>query len=196
MIKSNTQIKFETAKGICELSLETALLENRRIFISDTIDMNTANDFARLMMYLDSEDNKDINLYINSTGGEVMAGLIIYDIIQAARNTVNIFCVGQAYSMAAVLLACGKKGHRYILPHSKVMIHEPLISSGPGGSATSIKNLSDSIMETKKLLVDLLVKHSNATRRKVESAIKYDNFMTPEEAIHFGLCDKIVYCLY
>jgi ATP-dependent Clp protease protease subunit len=125
-----------------------------------------------------------------------MAGLLMYDIIQSARNTINMYCIGQAYSMAAILLASGPKGHRFILPHSKVMIHEPLISNGIGGSATNIKSISDSILETKSLIIELLKKHVTVDRSFIEEAIAFDNFMKPNEAITFGICDKVVQSIY
>lgn len=191
----NTMIQVETSDGIREVTLNSKLLVERKIFITDEINMEMANEFAKTIMYLDDGD-QDIDIYINSTGGEVMAGLVMYDVIQAAKSPINIYCVGQAYSMAAILLACGTKGRRFMLPHSKAMIHEPLIAGGVGGSATSIRNVSESILETKRMLVELLEKHTDRNMEEVEKAISYDNYMTPEEAIQFGLCDKVVERLY
>ena len=153
MINSNTQVQVETSYGVREISLETKLMENRKLFLSGEINMDMANDFMREMMYLDDESGKDINIYINSVGGEIMAGMLIYDIIQAAKCPLNIYCTGYAYSMAAILLASGTKGRRFILPHSEVMIHEPLISDGVGGSATNIERLSNSLLEKKSFII-------------------------------------------
>ena len=164
MINTNTQVQVETSYGIREISLETKLMEDRKIFLSGEINMDMANDFMREMMYLDDESGKDINIYINSVGGEIMAGMLIYDVIQAAKCSLNLYCTGYAYSMAAILLACGPQGRRFILPHSEVMIHEPLISDGVGGSATNIERLSNSLLEKKSFIIDLLQKHTNQTK--------------------------------
>ena len=119
------------------------------------------------------------------------AGLLIYDCIQSCDVEVNIVCAGMAASMAAILLASGKKGHRYILPHSKVMIHEPLISQGVGGSATSIKNISDTILAMRELVNNILAKHTGKTLEEVNKATAFDNYMNAEAAIEFGICDQV-----
>lgn len=196
MISTNTQVQVESASGIREISLETKLMEDRKIFLSGEINMDMANDFMRQMMYLDDESGRDINIYINSVGGEIMAGMLIYDVIQAANCPLNVYCTGYAYSMAAVLLASGPEGRRYILPHSEVMIHEPLITDGVGGSATNIERLSNSLLEKKSFIIDLLEKHSKKTKEELEEAIRYDKYLKPDEAIEFGLCDEVVTRLY
>ncbi|MCR4838348.1 MAG: ATP-dependent Clp protease proteolytic subunit [Eubacterium sp.] len=188
---SNTMIEVDTAKGLQGISLETRLLMRRRIFLTGEIDMEMANDFVQQMMYLDRE-GEEIRIYLNSCGGEVDAGLVIYDMMQAAESSISVCCVGHAYSMAAILLAAAPKGQRLILPHSKVMIHEPLIAGGIGGSASSIKKVSDSIMETRKLTVELLMKHTGQKKEDLEQALSFDNYMNAEEAIAFGLCDRII----
>ena len=109
---------------------------------------------------------------------------------------INIICAGMAASMAAIILAGGQKGYRYILPHSKVMIHEPLLSSGLGGSATSIKNISDSILETREIVNSILAKHTGKSLSEVNKATSFDNYMNAEEAIAFGLCDAITMHIY
>ena len=119
------------------------------------------------------------------------AGLVIYDCIQASEVEINMICAGTAASMAAIIFAGGQKGHRYILPHSKVMIHEPLLAGGVGGSATSIKNISDSILETREIVNGILAKHTGKTVKEINKATSFDNYMNAEEAIKFGLCDKI-----
>ena len=191
MISTNTMIEMETAKGMQTVSLETRLFMRRRIFLTGEIDMNMANDFVRQMMYLDRE-GEEIRIYLNSCGGEVDAGLVIYDVLQAAESSVSICCVGRAFSMAAILLSAAPKGQRLILPHSKVMIHEPLIPGGIGGSASSIRKVSDSIMETRELTINLLAKHTGRGREELEKALSYDNYMNAEEAVAFGLCDRII----
>ena len=184
-------IEVESAHGVREVSLDTRHLMNRRIFIKGEIDEDSANDFLSQMLYLEQESNDPITIYINSPGGSVNAGLVIYDCIQASEVEINIICTGMAASMAAVILAGGQEGHRYILPHSKVMIHEPLLNGGVGGSATSIKNISDSILETREIINKILSKHTGKSMREVNKATSFDNYMNAEEAIKFGLCDEI-----
>lgn len=184
-------IEVESANGIREVSLDTRHLMNRRVFINGEINEETANDFLSQMLYLQQESNEPITIYINSPGGSVNAGLVIYDCIQSSEIEINIICAGMAASMAAIILAGGQKGHRFILPHSKVMIHEPLISQGVGGSATSIKNISDSIIETRELVNNILAKHTGKTLKEINKATSFDNYMNAKEAIEFGLCDEV-----
>ena len=189
-------IEVESANGIREVSLNTRHLMSRRIFIKEEITDETANDFISQMLYLEQESREPITIYINSPGGSVNAGLVIYDCIQSSELEINIICAGIAASMAAILLAGGQKGRRYILPHSKVMIHEPLLSGGVGGSATSIKNISDSILETRNIVNNILVKHTGKSREEIDKATSYDNHMNAKEAIEFGICDEIIEKIY
>lgn len=184
-------IEVESAHGVREVSLDTRHLMNRRVFINGEINDESANDFLSQMLYLQQESSDPITIYINSPGGSVNAGLVIYDCIQSSELEINIICAGMAASMAAIILAGGQKGHRFILPHSKVMIHEPLISHGVGGSATSIKNISDSIIETRELVNKILAEHTGKSVKEINKATSFDNYMNAEEAIEFGLCDKI-----
>ena len=124
---------------------------NRNIFIQGEINTDLTNDILNQIMYLTKNSDDEINVFINSGGGEVTNGLVIYDLLQDIKNPMNMYCTGIAGSMAAVLLAAGQKGRRYILPHSKTMIHEPLIAGGVAGSATSIKTISNSICLVVKL---------------------------------------------
>lgn len=185
-------IEVENAHGVREVSLDTRHLMNRRIFINGEINENTANDFLSQMLYLEQESSDPITIYINSPGGSVNAGLVIYDCIQASEVEINIICAGTAASMAAIILAGGRKGHRFILPHSKVMIHEPLLAGGVGGSATSIKNISDSILETREIVNGILAKHTGKKIKEINKATSFDNYMNAKEAIAFGLCDEII----
>ena len=189
-------IEVESAQGIREVSLDTRHLMNRRIFIQGEITDETANEFLSQMLYLEQKADDPITIYINSPGGSVNAGLVIYDCIQSSNLEINIICAGIAASMAAIILAGGQKGHRYILPHSKVMIHEPLLSSGLGGSATSIKNISDSILETREIVNGILAKHTGKSLNEVNKATSFDNYMNAEDAIAFGLCDAITMHIY
>ena len=143
------------------------------------------------MLFL-MNDNKPIDIYINSCGGEINAGLAIYDMIQSCKNKLSMYCVGQASSMAAVLLASGQKGRRFILPHSSVMIHEALLRGGVSGSATSISRISESILETRDMVNGILAEHTGKTLEEINRATCFDNMMNAEEAVSFGICDKIV----
>lgn len=188
----NTIVK--SSHGITLVPVTSKLLAERKIFIEDEITSASACDIVRSLMLLVKEDpNKPIDIYINSPGGRVDAGLMIYDTLKGMKTEVNLHCIGMAASMAAVILAGGKKGHRFILPHSKTMIHEPLISGGVGGSATSIQRTAESIMETKRLTVELLAKDTGKKEKEIESAVSFDNYMNAEESIAFGLCDSIEY---
>ena len=184
-------IEVESAHGTREISLDTRHLMKRRIFLSGEINAEAADGFLSRLLYLEEEDDTPVTVYINSPGGEVNAGLMIYDAIQAARVPINLICTGCAASMAAIILASGEKGRRYILAHSKVMIHEPLIASGVGGSASSIKNISDSILETRDIVNGILAKHTGKTLDEINEATRFDNYMNANEAIEFGICDKV-----
>lgn len=183
-------IEVESVHGTREVSLTTRHLMNRNIFLNGEINSEMADDFLSQMIYLE-EKKEPITIYIDSPGGEVNAGLVIYDAIQGSNLEINMVCTGMAASMAAVILAGGQKGRRYILPHSKVMIHEPLISNGVGGSATSIKNISDSILKTREMINNILAEHTDKSLEEINKATDHDNYMDAEEAIAFGICDKI-----
>ena len=150
----NPSIEVESAHGVREVFLETRHLMNRILFLKGEITAESANDFLSQYLFLENESEDPITIYIHSNGGEVNAGLMIYDIIQSSKLQINMICTGMAASMAAIILASGQPGRRYILPHSRVMIHEPLIADGVGGSATSIKNLSvlESLLSTSSLV--------------------------------------------
>lgn len=186
----NPEIFEETCNGISIVPLRTKHFTNRRLMLTGEVTDEMANDFVSEFKYL-AESNEPVEIYLNSLGGSVNAGLVIYDLIQDAPFDVDIYCIGMAASMGAVILSSGKKGHRFILPHSKVMIHEPLISGGLGGSATSVKKTSDSILETKDILNGILAKHTGKTIDEINEATSFDNYMNAQEAIEFGLCDEI-----
>lgn len=183
-------IEVESAHGTREVALNTRHLMNRRLFINGDIDADLANDFLSEFLFLEQESDEPVTIYINSHGGEVNAGLMIYDIIQESKLKINVVCTGIAASMAAILVAGGQKGRRYILPHSKMMIHEPLIGGGVGGSATSIKNISESILKTREITNGILAKHTGKTMEEIDKATSFDNYMDAKQAIEFGLCDK------
>lgn len=181
----------ESHAGVREISLYSKQFAKRRIFIFGTIDDNAANDFLMQFSYLEGESQEPVDIVINSNGGAIAAGLAIYDTIQASAVPVNLYCAGMAASMAAVLLAGGQKGRRFILPHSKVMIHEPLIRDGLGGSATSIHNISESIMETREIVNGILATHTGHPIEEIHQTTAYDHYMNATESVFFGICDEI-----
>lgn len=186
----NVQVK--SSNGITLVPIESRLMANRRVFIEGEIDADTACDFVKKVMLLNSEDSKQpIDVLINSPGGEINSGMLMYDVIQASNAPIRMFCIGRAYSMGAVLFACGNHG-RYMLPHSELMIHEPLLGNRVGGNSSSIKSISDSLLETKKRMNQLLAKHTGRTEEEVEKATGFDHYFSPEESIEFGLCDEII----
>ena len=187
---------YKTANTTQLVPLETFLLEEGKVYITDAITDESANVFMQQIMYLEQKfPNRAIHIYINSPGGVIDAGLAIRDIIKGLEKKkieVTIYCVQMAASMAAILLAAGPKGHRKILKSSKTMIHEPLISGGVSGSATTIQKTAETIMETKRRSVELLAEDTGKSLAEVEAAISFDHYMNAEESVEFGLCDEIV----
>lgn len=184
-------IEIESFQGSQEIHLESRLLKEQRLFLYGEITQDSANILVQQLIWMEAESNPDpIKLYINSPGGEITSGLLIYDVLQAIPKDIEMYCTGMAASMAAVILASGKKGHRHILPHSYTMIHEPQISS-IGGSATSVKHLFESIMNKKTLVNEILAKHVGKTLEEINKATSYDNYMTAEESVMFGICDDV-----
>ena len=183
----------KSSSGTTLVPVESRLLAARKLFLEGEITSSSACAFIRELMFLLHEDRKmAIDIYINSPGGEIDAGMMIYDALKGASDAeINLHCIGMAASMAAILLASGKRGHRFILPHSRIMIHEPLIAGGIGGSASSIQKTAESIMEMKQLSVRLLAADTGRDAGEVERAIAYDHYMNAEEAIAFGICDSI-----
>ncbi|MBR3349819.1 MAG: ATP-dependent Clp protease proteolytic subunit [Solobacterium sp.] len=185
-------VEVKSSNGITVVPIETRLLSKRTIFIEDEIDALKASDFAKQVMYLNKIDpEKPINVMINSQGGEVNAGLFMYDVIQDSAAPVRMFCTGKAYSMAAVLFASGKHG-RYMLPHAELMLHEPLLGNRVSGNSSSIKSISDSLLETKRMINRILAHHTGKSEKEVEKATSYDHYFTSAESIDFGLCDEIM----
>lgn len=180
--------------GFQTLPLEGTLLAQRRIFLSDAITMETANTVIHQLLFLEAENpNSEINIYISSPGGEVNAGMMIYDQLKGMTDIpINLYCTGMAASMAAIILSSGQKGRRFILPHSKVMIHSPYIASNVGGNAEAIQRTADSILETKKTIVKILGENTGKSSEEIEKAISFDNTMDAVQAVEFGICDQIV----
>src|SRR3974390_2785535 len=181
----------QTGRGERGYDIYSRLLKDRIIFIGTPIDDNVANLIIAQMLYLQSEDPaKDINLYINSPGGTVTAGLAIYDTIQFVKCDVTTYCVGQAASMGAVLMAAGTKGKRFALPNARIMIHQPW--GGVQGQATDISIQAKEILRLKDRLNEILAKHCGRTADELTRDTDRDRFMSAEEAKTYGLVDQVV----
>lgn len=188
---SNSLIK--SSNGITSVSLDARLLSSRVIYIDDQeITGELIANIVKKIMVLASEDSeKTITIMIDSPGGNVKAGMVLYDLLQTCKTPIRMVAVGRAYSMAAVLLAAGKHG-RYMLPNSEVMIHQPLLGNPVTGNCSSIKSVSDKLNKEKKKMNRLLAKHTGKTEKQIEKATSYDHFFDAEEAMAFGLCDGTI----
>ena len=181
----------QTPRGERAYDIYSRLLQDRIVLLGFPIDDHIANLVVAQLLFLESQDpDKDIYLYINSPGGSVTAGLAIYDTMQYIKPDVVTICMGQAASMGAVLLAAGAPGKRYALPHSRIMIHQPL--GGIQGQATDIIIHAEEIKRIKEMLIDILAKHTGQPRKKIAQDIERDYFMSPEEAKAYGLIDKVI----
>ena len=161
------------------------------VFLGDAIDASVANTVIAQLLYLEKQDPKaPITIYVNSPGGHVTAGLAIYDVMQYVQCDIITVCIGLAASMGSIILAGGTKGKRYSLPNSEIMIHQPL--GGTEGQATDIRIAAEHIIKTGNTLYGILAKHSGKDIKQVEKDCDRDNYMTPEEALKYGLIDKII----
>ena len=187
----NIPVLFKSSSGVQPVSIESKLLsDHRRLFITDEITAESAMNFFKQVMLLNIEDDcKPISVFINSPGGEIDNGLLIYDTIIGSNAPIHTFCTGCAYSMGAVLFACGRE--RYILPHSKLMLHEPLLGGKIGGNASSIKSISESLLETKAMINKLLAFHTGKTEAEMDELTSYDHYFSAYEAVEMGLADGI-----
>ena len=174
-----------------EMTLEERLAEERIVFLWGQITPNTAGGLIMRLLELQAKSReRDVNLYINSPGGSVDDTLAIYDTIQFLDCDVATFCVGQAASGAAMILAAGTKGKRYALPHSKIMIHQPW--GGVTGQASDIQIQAEEILKAKRLLNELLAKHTGRPIEKIEEETERDRYLTPAEAVEYGIVDEIL----
>ena len=181
----------QSSRGERAFDIFSRLLRERIIFLGTPIDDMVANLVVAQMLLLDSENpEKDIMLYINSPGGSVTAGFAIYDTMQHIRSDVSTICLGQAASMGAFLLSSGTKGKRLALPHSRVLIHQPL--GGAQGQATDIEIQAAEILRIKKALNEILASSTGQSIKKIEKDTDRDYIMTPEEALEYGMIDKVV----
>ena len=189
----NPYILEERQLNVTQMDVFSRLMMDRIIFLGTQIDDYTANTLQAQLLYLDSADpGKDISIYINSPGGSVYAGLGIYDTMQFIGSDVATICTGMAASMAAVLLVAGKEGKRSGLKHSRVMIHQPLISGGLGGQASDIEIHAKELLKLKAKLNQLLAEHCGRTLDELERDTDRDNFMSAEEAQAYGLIDQVL----
>ena len=181
----------QTSRGERSYDIYSRLLKERIIFLGEEVDSSSASVVIAQMLFLESEDpDKDINLYINSPGGSVTAGMAIYDTMQYVKCDVSTMCMGMAASMGAFLLSGGTKGKRLALPNAEIMIHQP--SGGAQGQATEIQIVADQIAKTKKKLNEILSANTGQPLEIVEKDTDRDNYMTAEEAKAYGLIDGVV----
>ncbi len=180
-----------TNRGERAYDIYSRLLKDRIVFVGGPIDDSVANVVVAQLLFLEAEDpDKDINLYINSPGGVVTAGLAIYDTMQYIRPDVSTICIGQAASMGSLLLAAGAPGKRYALPLARIMIHQPL--GGAQGQSTDIQIQAKEILRLREIGNDILVKHTGQDREKIVQDTERDNFMNAQEAKEYGIIDEVI----
>ena len=181
----------QSSKGERAYDIYSRLLKERIIFLTGQINDNVASLVTAQLLFLEAEDpKKEIYLYINSPGGLVTAGLGIYDTIQYVKPDISTLCIGQAASMGSFLLSAGKKGKRFSLPNSRIMVHQP--SAGFQGQATDIEIHANEVLSLKKRLNEIYSKHTGKSVEEIKSALERDNFMTADAAKSFGLIDEVV----
>ena len=182
----------QTNRGERAYDIYSRLLKDSIIFIGTPIEDSIANVVIAQMLFLEAEDpDRDIVLYINSPGGSISAGLAVYDTMQFIKPDVQTYCIGQAASMAAVLLAAGTRGKRYSLPNSRIVIHQPLMS-GLAGQASDIDIHAREILRTRSQLNELLVTHTGQTLKRIEEDTERDHIMTADQAHEYGIMDEVV----
>ena len=183
----------QTPRGERSYDIYSRLLKDRIIIIGTPINSAVANNVIAQMLFLEADNpDKDIQLYINSPGGSVYDGLGIYDIMQFVKCDVATTCIGMAASMGSLLLTAGTKGKRYVLPNAQVMIHQPLISGGLAGQASDIEIQAKNLMQTKERLTKIYESHTGQPFDVLDKAMDRDNYMTANQALEFGLVDKVV----
>ena len=180
----------KTNAGERAYDIYSRLLKDRIIFVSGEIDDDLANSVISQLLFLDSRNHDDINLYINSPGGNITSGMAIYDTMNYIKSDVTTICVGMAASMAAFLLSSGEKGKRYILPNAEVMIHQPL--GGAQGQATEIKIAAERILKLKKKLNKILSDNTGKDIDTIDNDTERDYFMDSDEALNYGIVDKVL----
>ena len=181
----------QTARGERSYDIYSRLLKDRIIFLGEAIDENVASTIVAQLLFLEAEDpDKDINLYINSPGGSVTAGMAVYDTMQYIKPQVSTICIGMAASMGAFLLSSGQKGKRYALPNAEIMIHQPL--GGVQGQAEDIKIHAEWILKTREKLNKILSSNTGQPLQIISRDTDRDNFMSADEAVRYGLIDQVI----
>jgi ATP-dependent Clp protease protease subunit len=181
----------QTSRGERAYDIYSRLLKDRIVFIGTPIDDAIANTVIAQLLFLEADDpDKDIFLYINSPGGVISSGLAIYDTIQFIKPNVSTYCMGQAASMAAVLLAAGSKGKRLALPHSRIMIHQPM--GGVSGQAADIEIMTKEILTLREQIYDILGKHTGQTLKKIQKDADRNYFMSADEGMAYGIVDEVI----
>lgn len=181
----------QTGRGERSYDIFSRLLKDRIVFVTDEIEDPMANLVVAQLLFLQNENaDADISVYINSPGGHITAGLAIYDTMQFVGCDVRTYCIGQAASMAAVLLAGGTKGKRLLLPNSRILIHQPL--GGARGTATDIHIQAEEILRLRTRLNEILARHSGQSLERIEEDVDRDRFMSAQEAVQYGLADQII----
>lgn len=183
----------QSSSGDRAFDLYSRLLNQRIVFLGQPIDANVANLIVAQLIHLESDyPDKDINLYINCPGGDMNGMMAIYDTMQHVKADVATTCVGVAASAAAVILAGGTEGKRRILPHSRVLIHQPLLSGGLEGQASDIEIHANEIVRMKRSMIDILARHTGQTVERIESDTDRDRWLTAEKALDYGLVDEVI----
>jgi ATP-dependent Clp protease protease subunit len=181
----------QTSRGERAFDIYSRLLKDSIIFIGTPIDDMIANLIVAQLLFLEAEDpERDINLYINTPGGSITAGMAIYDTMQFIKNDVTTICVGQCASMGALLLTAGTKGKRFALPHSRILIHQP--SGGAQGQATDVRIMAEEILRMRKMTSELIALHSGQSFDKVEVDVERDRILDPHQAKEYGLIDEVI----
>jgi ATP-dependent Clp protease protease subunit len=181
----------QTGRGERAYDIYSRLLKDRIVFLGTDVNDDVANLIIAQLLFLESEDpEKEVSFYVNSPGGSLTAGLAIYDTMQFIKPPVSTFCMGQAASAAALLLAAGHKGRRYALPHSRIMIHQPL--GGMEGQATDLDIQAREILRQRELVNNILVRHTGQNLKRIEKDTDRDFFMSPEQAVEYGLIDEVI----
>lgn len=181
----------QTSRGERAFDIYSRLLKDSIIFIGTPIDDVIANLIVAQLLFLEAEDpERDINLYINSPGGSITAGMAVYDTMQFIKNDVTTICVGQCASMGALLLAAGTKGKRFALPHSRILIHQP--SGGAQGQATDVRIMAEEILRMREMTSRIIANHSGQSFEQVEKDVERDRILSPIQAKEYGLIDEVI----
>ena len=191
MLYTAPRVIRETSQGIEYIPITDLMLQRREVWLNGEIDSSMADAVISQILYLDAEQpGKEITLYIDSDGGSVSAGLAIYDVMQAVQSSIRTVCIGMAASMAAVIFSAGNR--REILRHGEVMIHDPLVSGGISGSALTVQDKSQRLMQLRKILCGILAQHTGKTLKQIYTMTAKDTYFAAEDAVKYGLADTVV----